>query len=164
MIGKTSPALMIKKDDIEQLLLEWSGIPQWVKAHISTKYPPHRYEGNLAIENDCLTFRGRDIKDGKSFEEVIPLCSIRGIFFGFDKQLEGSIDPSFGIGGPVPFVVRYQTNGREQTAYFNTYVSHYPIHIVNGNRKWYDTLKDMTSRTPSRQSRVEHNRVLVAAG
>jgi len=164
MIGKTSPALMIKKDDIEQLLLEWSGIPQWVKAHISTKYPPHRYEGDLAIESECLVFRGRDIKDGKDFEEVIPLDSIIGVFFDFDKQLEGSIDPSFGIGGPVPFVVRYQTKGREQTAYFNTYLSHYPIHIVNGNRKWYDTLKDITSHTPRRELKVEKDRVLVAAG
>jgi len=56
MISRSSPALMIKKDDIEQLLLAWSNVPQWVKAHISTRYPPHRYEGDLTIEGECLVF------------------------------------------------------------------------------------------------------------
>ena len=74
------------------------------------------------------------------------------------------MDPSFGIGGPVPFVVRYQSKGGQQTAYFNTYLSHYPIHIVNGNRKWYDTLKDITSHTPRRELKVEKDRVLAAVG
>ena len=166
MISKISPARMIKQEDIEQLLLEWSSVPQWVKAHISTKCPPHRYEGDLAIEGEHLVFRGRDIKEGKDFEEVIPLDSIIGVFFDFDKHLKGSIDPSFGIGGQVPFAVRYQSNGGEQTAYFNTYLSHHPIHMVNGNRKWYETLRDITSHTSRWELKVEvkKHRVLVAAG
>ena len=164
MINKISPALMIKKDDIEHLLSEWSSVPQWVRAHISTRYPPHRYEGDLAIEGEYLVFRGRDIKEGKDFEEVIPLGSIIEVFLDFNEHLKGSIDPSFGIGGPVPFVVRYQSKGREQTAYFNTYLSHYPIYIVNGNRKWYETLEDITSHTSWRELKVEKDRVLVAAG
>ncbi len=69
MISKSSPALMIKKDDIGQILLEWSNVPQWVKAHISTGYPLHRYEGDLVIEGGYLVFRGRDIKEGKDYEE-----------------------------------------------------------------------------------------------
>ncbi len=64
MLSKISPALMIKKDDMEQLLPEWSDTPQWVRAHVSTKYPPHRYEGDLSIVGECLVFRGRDIKEG----------------------------------------------------------------------------------------------------
>jgi hypothetical protein len=164
MIGKTSPALMIKNDDIEQLLLEWSRIPQWVKAHISIKYPPHRYEGDLAIESECLVFRGRDIKDGKDFSEEIPLDSIIDVVFDCDNHLQVSADLSFGIGGPVPLVVRYQSKGEEQTAYFNTYLSHYPIHILNGNRKWYETLKDITSHTSRRKLKVEKDRASVAGG
>jgi len=107
--------------------------------------------------------RGRDIKEGKNFEEVIPLDSIIDVFLDCDEHLKGSIDPSFGIGGPVPFVVRYQSEGREQTAYFNTYRSHYPIHIVNGNRKWYETLEDITSHATRRELKVEKDRVLVTA-
>ena len=107
MISKISPAMMIKKGDIEQLLLEWSSVPRWVKAHISTKSPPHRYEGDLAIEDKCLVVRGRDIKEGKDFKEVIPLDSIIDVVFNCDKHLKGSVDPSFGIGGPVPLVVRH---------------------------------------------------------
>ena len=163
MINKISPALMIKKDDIEQLLSEWSNVPQWVRAHISTRYPPHRYEGDLAIEGEYLVFRGRDIKEGKNFEEVIPLDSIIDVFLDCDQHLTGSIDPSFGIGGPVPFAGRYQSEGREQTAFFNTYLSHYPIHIVNGNRRWYETLEDITSHTSRRELKVEKDRVLVTA-
>jgi hypothetical protein len=33
--------MMIKQENIEQLLLELSGVPQRVKVHISTKYLPH---------------------------------------------------------------------------------------------------------------------------
>jgi len=164
MISKISPAMMITREDIEQLLLEWSRIPRWVKAHISTKSPPHRYEGDLAIEDECLVFKGRDIKEGKDFREVIPLDSIIDVVFDCDKHLKGSVDPSFGIGGPVPLVVHYQSKGEEQTAYFNTCLSHYPIHIVNGNREWYETLRDITSHTARRGLRVEKDRVLVAAG
>jgi hypothetical protein len=155
---------MIKKDDIEQLLSEWSNVPQWVRAHLSTKYPLHRYEGDLTIEGHCLVFRGRDIKEGKDFEEVIPLDRVIEVFLGLDERLKGSIDPSFGNGGPVPLVVSYQSEGGEQTAYFNIYFNHYPIHIVNGNRKWYETLKDITSHTSRRELRAEKDRVLVAAG
>ncbi len=164
MLSKISPALMIKKEDMEQLLSEWSVIPGWIKAHVSTKYPPHRYKGDLAIEGRHLVFRGRDIKEGKDFEEVIPLYCIIEVRFGFDERLESNLDPFFGIGGPVPFIVHYKTKGREQTAYFNTYLSHYPIHILNSNRKWYETLKDITSHTPRRGLKVEKDRVLVAAG
>ena len=164
MIGKISPALMIKKDDVEHLLLEWSNVPQWVKAHISTRCPPHRYEGDIVIEGECLVFRGRDIKEGENFEEVIPFDNIIDVFFDFDKQLEGNTDPSFGIGGPVPFAVRYQSQAGEQTAYFNTYRAHYPIHIINGNREWYETLEDITSHISPREPRKERDRVLVTAG
>lgn len=156
MISKISPALMIKEDDIEQLLSEWFNVPQWVKAHISTRYPPHRYEGDLATEGDYLVFQGRDIKKGKDYEELIPLDSIVDVFFDFDKHLKGSIDPSFGIGGPVPFVVRYQSKDREQTAYFNTYLSHCPIQIINGNRKWYEMLDEIVTRY--RQLKLEEMR------
>lgn len=164
MISKISPALMIKKDDIEQLLLEWSNVSQWVKTHVSLRYPIHRYEGDLAIEDQCLVFRGHDVKEGKDFEELIPLNEITGVSLGFDEHLKDSINPSFGIGGPLPFIVRYQSEGREQTAYFNTYLSHYPIHIRNGNRVWYETLEAVTNHTSQREPKIEKDRVLVAAG
>ena len=114
-------------------MAEWSSVPKWVKAHISTRCPPHRYEGDIVIEGESLIFRGHDIKEGKDFEEEIPLDSIIEVFLDCDEHLKGSIDLSFGIGGPVPFVVRYQSQAGEQTTYFNTYLNHYPIHLVNGN-------------------------------
>ncbi len=144
------------------ILMEFHSL--WVRAHISTRYPPHRYEGDLAIEGEYLVFRGRDIKESRNFEEVIPLDSIIDVFLDCDEHLKGSIDPSFGIGGPVPFVVRYQSEGREQIAYFNTYLSHYPIHIANGNRRWYETLEGITGHTSRQGLKVKRDRVLVTAG
>ena len=164
MISKTSPALVIKKEDIEQLLLEWSKVPQWVKAHISTRYPAHRYEGELTIEGLCLAFRGRDIKEGEYFEEVIPFDSIIEAFLDCDEHLKSSLDSSFGMGGPVPFIVCYQGGGREQTAYFNTFRSHYPINIANSNLEWYEMLKDMINHTQKRGLGRERVSALVAAG
>ena len=145
MINKTS-ALMIKKDDIEQLLQEWSSVPHWVKAHVSAKCPPHRYEGDLSIAGHCLVFQGRDIKEGKYFEELIPFDKIIEVFLGFDERLQGSMDISFGIGGPAPFIVRYHNDNREQTAYFNTSLNNYPAHIANRNREWYEILEDIVHR------------------
>lgn len=153
MTTKISPALMIKEKDIEQLLLDWSNVPPWIKAHTLTRRPPHRYEGELAIEGQCLAFRGRDIKEGKGFEELIPLNKITEVSLGFDEHLSGSIDPSFGIGGPVPFIVRYKNNGGEQTAYFNTNLNHYLLHRGNGNREWYETLEDMIDHNSYRELR-----------
>jgi len=161
MISKSSPALMIKQDDVEQLLVEWANVPEWIRSHISTRRPPHRYEGDLAIENDYLVFRGRDIKEGKDFEEVIPLDSVIDVFFDFDEHLKLSTDPSFGIGGPVPLAVRYQSHSGEQTAYFNTCVSYYPFHIVNVNEEWYETLKYIIDHTERGELRKEGERVLV---
>lgn len=164
MISMNSPALMLTKNDIEQLLDEWSQVTPWVRSHLSAKHPPHRYEGDLLIEDQCLVFRGRDIKEGRAFEEVIPLDSIIEVAIGFDERLKGSTDFSFGNGGPVPFTVCYQSEAGEQTAYFTTYLNHYPIHIINGNRKWYETLKNITRRTARRELKAEKELALVTAG
>ncbi len=69
----------------------------------------------LVIAGEYLYFWGRDIKEDKDFEEVIPLDSIIEVFFDFDKHLKSNMDSSFGIGGPVPLVVHYQANSGEQT-------------------------------------------------
>jgi hypothetical protein len=164
MISKTSPALMIDKHDVEQLLLKWAEVPQWIKAHISTRRPPHRYEGELTIEDENLVFRGRDIKEGKDFEEVIPLDSIIEVFFDFNEHLKVSTDPSFGIGGPVPLAVCYESQAGQQTAYLNTCLNQYPIHMLNSNEEWYETLKDIIDHNTQRELRRERyvGRVLVA--
>ncbi|MFC1978336.1 hypothetical protein ACFLWS_08805 [Chloroflexota bacterium] len=163
MVDKVSPALMIKKDDVEQLLSEWSNVSPWVKAHILTRCPLYRYKGDLAIEDECLVFRGRDIMERKDFEEVIPLDSIIEVLLDCDEHLKSGVGTLFGIGGSVPLAVCYQGKGTEQTAYFNTYRNHYPVHIINGNREWYETLKDITSHTSRRELKGEKDRALVAA-
>ena len=159
-----SPAMMITEEDVEELIYQWRYVLKWIKAHVITKYPAHRYEGDLMIDGRYLIFRGHDIKENEDYELRIPLDCIDDVYIGFSEHLKASIDPSFGIGGPVPCAVRYQSDGGEQTAYFNTYFDHYPIHILSANREWYETLKNITSHNSQRKLRGEGNKVLVAAG
>ena len=159
-----SPAMMIAEEDVEELICQWGHVLKWIKAHVITRYPAHRYEGDLMIDDECLIFHGYDIKENEEYELRIPFDCINDVYIGFSEHLKASSDFSFGIGGPVPCAVRYQSNGREQTAYFNTYLGHYPIHIINANRRWYEMLKEITSHNSRRRLGGVGNKVLVSAG
>lgn len=149
MISKTL-AVMIKIDSVAHLGGESFSSSQWGAPGILTQCPPNRYEGELVIDGQSLVFRGRDVRAGKFCEEVIPLGRIIEISLAFDERLKDSMNPSSGIGGSVPFAVRYQGDGREQIAcfntylnhlaYFNPYLSHHSLRITNRNRDWYETL------------------------
>jgi len=144
--AKNSPALMITEEDITQLLLDWRSVPVWIKDHVSTRQPIHRYEGELLIEGKTLVFIGHDIKEDKDFYLEIPLSSITDIGLRFSEQLKVSIDRAFGIGGPVPFVVQYQHDGRSETLYFNTSFKSCFAHTEGNNRHWYETLYEILTR------------------
>ncbi len=163
MVNKRSNVMMIPEEDIEQLLYEWAIVPEWIKAHVSARHPAHRYEGELKIEDEKLVFSGRDIKAGKDFELEIPLDGITDVHLGFNEHLKASIDPAFGIGGPVPFVVRYQDNGKNQTVYFTTSFSNYLTHGEATNRKWYETLDEIIARYRRLKLISQRNRSPVAA-
>ena len=143
-IIKTSPALMITEEDIRQLLLDWRSVPAWIKAQVSAKQPAYRYHGELMIDGETLVFTGRDIKEGKDFILEIPLTSITDVGRRFSDQLKASIDPAFGIGGPVPFAVRYQHDGKTDTLYFNTSFKSCFAHTEGNNRHWYEILYGIT--------------------
>ena len=145
VISKSSPALMIAEEDIKQLLSDWKNVPAWIKAQVSARQPAYRYQGELMIEGDTLVFAGRDIKEGKEFILEIPLASITDVGRRFSEQLKASIDPAFGIGGPVPFAVQYQQNGRRETLYFNTSFKSCFAHTEGNNRHWYETLYGILS-------------------
>ena len=155
-ISKTSPALMIAEEDIRQLLLDWNNVPAWIKAQVSARQPAYRYEGELAIEGDTLVFTGHDIKEGKDFNLEIPLASITDVDRRFSEQLRRSINPAFGIGGPVPFVVQYQHNGKSETLYFNTSFKSCFAHTEGNNRNWHETLYGIL--TMYRRSKVSAQR------
>ena len=142
---KRSGVLMITEADIEELLFEWYHVPAWIKAHVSSRCPPHRYAGELSLEDENLAFRGRDIKESKSCRLEIPLASITRVAFGFSEQLKANIDPSFGTGGPAPFAVWYRDGSQEHTLYFNTSFSKFLIDRASRNREWYETLCDVVT-------------------
>jgi len=137
---------MIAEQDIEQLLTEWNSVPAWVKAHVTAKHPAHRYEGELRLDNENLVFAGWDIKEGKQFDLEIPLDGIKDVHVGFSKSMEATTDPAFGIGGAMPFAVRYQDNGMPQTAYFNTCSDKYLPHRHINNVRWCEELDEIIGR------------------
>ncbi len=161
MVSNRINAVMIDKEDIEQLLAEWENIPTWIKIHVSVKQPAHRCEGQLLLQDKNLVFCGRDMKEGRDFQLEIPLDAITDINMGFDEEVVARIAFEFGTGGFEPFAVRYQDNGENHTIYFNTCPDNYQPHMNFNNRKWCRMLEEIITgnRTPE-PVRTRH-RVLV---
>ena len=142
MIRRISSALMIAEDDIGEILDEWSKVPGLIKAHVKARCPLHRYEGELSLGDNNLIFHGWDIEEGKEYQLAIRLDTITDTYLGFSEHLKGSIDPAFGVGGPVPFAVRYQDNGKNRTVYFNTGFNSYLAHRDTNSRHWYEAIQE----------------------
>ena len=140
MIGRISPALMIKRDDLEHLRAEWVHVPEWLRAHATIVQPVHRYEGSLTLEDRSLVFEGRDMKERNGFKEVIALDKITGISLGLGKHFRESPDCSFGLLNLKPLTIYYQTDDGRQTAYLFTDFSRQNGRAA-GNQDWYETLK-----------------------
>jgi hypothetical protein len=150
MVENRTNVVMITEEDIGQLLNEWDNVPSWVKTHLTTKCPAHRYEGELKLDDENLVFGGRDMKEGKSFELEIPFERITDVCFGFSDDLQTNNDPAFGICGPAPFAVRYQDNGNNKTVYFNTCSDNYPPHMYINNIRWYEELVEIVAKHMNR--------------
>lgn len=163
MVTRRSNVVMITEEDVEQLLYQWAIVPEWIKAHVLARCPAHRYEGELVIGDEKLVFSGRDIKAGEDFKLEIPFDGITDVYLGFSQDLKTSTDPAFGIGGPVPFAVCYQDNGRSQTIYFNTSFNNYLAHGETTNRKWYETLDEIVTKHRRFKLVSQRKRSLVAA-
>ena len=146
MIRKSSLALMITEEDIEEILAEWSEVPGFIKAHVKARSPLHRCEGELSLDEGNLTFRGRDIKEGKGYELAIPLERVTDVYLGFSKHLKAGMDPAFGIGGPVPVAVHYQDNGKDRIMYFNTGFNSYLVHGDTNSRHWCEALQEAVAK------------------
>ena len=146
MIIKRSNVLMISEDDIRQLIYEWAIVPDWIKVHVSAKHPAHRYEGELSLYDHNLIFYGQDIKLGKDYELEISLGYIVDVSLNFSELLKSSADPAFGIGGPIPFVVRYEDNQGTRAIYFNTNFNNYITKGDKTNQKWCEEVKKAIDR------------------
>jgi len=140
MIDRISPALMIKREDLEHLHAEWLHVPEWVRAHATIVRPVHRYEGALTMQDGSLVFEGRDVKETKGFKEVIALDKITGISLGLDRHFRGSPDCSFGLLKLKPLTIHYRTDDGRQTAYLFTDFNRQNGRAA-GNQDWYETLK-----------------------
>ncbi|UCE98175.1 MAG: hypothetical protein JSV74_02255 [Dehalococcoidia bacterium] len=158
MMNKTSNVIMIFEDEIQKLVYEWMVIPDWVKAHVSLKCPAHRYEGELTLYTEKLVFVGWDIKVSRDFALEIPLSNITAVSMDFSKNLMQNTDPAFGLGGPTPFVVRYQDNGSERSVFFNTSFKNYLINGERTNRGWYEMLGEAVAAVQMSNAKQLHHR------
>ncbi len=149
MNGRRANAVMIGQDDIATMLDAWEDVPAWLKMHLAAKRPAHRYEGRLEADGDGLVFRGRDMKEGGSFEIEVPMAAITGVSLGFGTTIDSGVDPVFGNGGPVPFAVHYHDGGSDSTAYFNVLTDNYAPHITADNVRWYEMLGEALERRAS---------------
>jgi len=61
----------------------------WLKAHTSFLKPLYKYEGVLDLDNDGLTFLGREKETGEGFELRVELGNIEGVSLGFDEVFTG---------------------------------------------------------------------------
>ncbi len=163
MVRERTNATMIMEEDIESLLTEWEKVPGWVKVHVSAKRPAHRYEGQLVMDEGSLSFRGRDMKEGKAFELEIPLEAIGDVGLGLDERMQASIDPVFGNGGPVPFAVDFSEDGHTRRAFFSTCADNYPAHMSVNNVKWYEMLDGILAKRERHEPLASGERELVFA-
>jgi len=143
MVREKTNATIIMEEDIEALLAEWDRVPTWIKIHLSSKHPAHRYEGRLVLDDECLFFEGRDMKEGKHVEMELPLDSVTGVGLGFSERVQVNIDPVFGTGGPAPFSVEFRENGRTGRVFISTCADNYPAHINMNNIRWYEMLDEI---------------------
>ncbi len=134
------------EEDIRELIEEWKKIPQWLKTHLATKFPAHRYEGELTFADDCLIFRGYDIKERRDCRLEIPFDSIEDIYLGFSDSLTSGVDLAFGMGGPTPVVIRFRFEDHPIAAFINFGSDRYIPHISVNNRLMYEKLDCMVNK------------------
>ena len=151
------------EEDIEELLEEWERVPAWIRIHLSSRRPAHRYEGRLVLDGECLFFEGRDMKEGKHFEMELTLASVTGVRLGFSERMQANIDPVFGSGGPIPFSVEFRENGQTRRAFISTCADNYPAHINMNNVKWYEMLDEILANRELHALPVTRVRELVPA-
>jgi len=163
MVREKTNATIIMEEDIEALLTEWDRVPTWIKIHLSSRRPAHRYEGQLFLDDESLFFEGRDMKEGRRIELELPLDSITAVDLGFSEKLQADIDPVFGTGGPVPFSVEFRENGQTRKAFISTCADNYPAHINMNNIRWYEMLDEILASREHHTMAVTRGRELVHA-
>ena len=151
------------EEDIEALLEEWERVPTWIKIHLSSRRPAHRYEGQLFLDEECLFFEGRDMKEGRHIEIELTLDSITGVSLGFSEKMQADIDPVFGTGGPTPFSVEFREKVQTRKAFISTCADNYPAHIIMNNIRWYEMLDEILANREVYITRETRVRELVPA-
>jgi hypothetical protein len=136
---KWENSLMAYEEDIKD-----RSFRDWMKAHTSGFEPLHRYEGTLGLNEERITFDGKDVKEAKDFDIEIPLKDIADVYFGWDDVFTGF--PLTKAGERAypwnkPLRLRYRGGQEERTIYLFAHFHHARGIRASDNKEVYEKLK-----------------------
>jgi hypothetical protein len=131
---KLENTLMAYEEDIKSRSF-WD----WVKAHTSFMKPLHRYQGILELNEDKITFFGKDIKKDEDFKLEIAFADIADIHFGFDDVFTGWEDRAAPWNKPLR--LKCKSKEGEKTIYLFANFHHKHGMRASDNKEVYEKLK-----------------------
>jgi hypothetical protein len=112
----------------------------WLTAHTSFMKPLHRYRESLELRDSALRFHGEDRKEGRPFQLVVPLSTIRGLRLGFDDIFRRTEDRQLGLFGFQPLRITYEDATVSRTLYVFAHFHHKLGVRASDNRELYRAL------------------------
>lgn len=110
----------------------------WMQAHTSFLKPLHRYEGQMNVLPDRLTFSGKDKRTGDDIFFTIQKSQITQLYLGFDESYN-----SMETRGPgllwLPLRVTFFQNGKEEKLYI---ITNYRFFGLTDNNDFFKYLKN----------------------
>jgi hypothetical protein len=113
----------------------------WMQAHTSFLKPLHRYEGQMNVLPDKLTFSGKDKRTGEDIFLTIQKYQIEQIYLGFDETYNAMETRDFGLKW-LPLRVTFLQNGKEEKLYI---ITNYRLFGWSDNQDYFEYLKNWLS-------------------
>jgi hypothetical protein len=129
-------ALWAFEEDI--LTRSWG---DWMEAHTSLLKPLHRYEGQMNVLTDKLTFSGIDKRTGDETFFAIEKYQIEQLYLGFDESYNAMESRGLGLIW-LPLRVTFMQNGKEEKLYI---ITNYRFFGWADNKDYFEFLKNWLS-------------------
>ncbi len=120
----------------------------WLKAHTSGFKPLHRYEGELKVNREEISFKGRDVKRDSDFQLKISLRQIADVHYGFDQVFKGREERAWPWNKPLR--TTYRNGRRRRKIYLFARFHHRKGIRSSDNRLVYEKLRKLMN--PSSRS------------
>ena len=108
-----------------------------MEAHTSLLKPLHRYEGQMNVLPDKLTFSGKDKRTGDETFFAIQKYQIEQLYLGFDESYNAMESRGLGLIW-LPLRVTFLQNGKEEKLYI---ITNYRFFGWADNKDYFEYLK-----------------------